>query len=43
MLLTGYADDAARAATDGTFLLLRKPVDGQQLADHLAALSMARQ
>jgi CheY-like chemotaxis protein len=38
VLLTGYADEAAKLAGNGAFLLLRKPTSGQQLADHVESL-----
>ncbi len=41
-LLTGYAGEgvelAAGRAVNGPFVLLRKPVSAQELADHLEAL-----
>jgi CheY-like chemotaxis protein len=47
ILLTGYAGDAARLAVGeavgGAFTLLRKPVTGAQLADHVAAVLDASQ
>ena len=46
VLLTGYAGDGASlavgSAISGTFSLLRKPVLGTQLADHISALLAAR-
>jgi signal transduction histidine kinase len=38
ILLTGFAGDVAALAIGVTFTLLRKPLSGTQLADHVAAL-----